>query len=75
VEATKGLPYKRTFSDAFKLNENGVPNYYFEKPEVGEAEPPKKRKKVAGDCVQIGKDGCPCCGKKRHGKKSECPNY
>lgn len=35
IEATKNLPFKKTFTDAFKLNENGVPNYYYEKPEVG----------------------------------------
>ena len=71
VEATRNLPYKRTYSEAFKLNEHGVPNYYYEKPDVGEVPVVKKRAKKD---IQIGKDGCPACGKKRHSKLSACPN-
>lgn len=34
IELTKGLPYKRTYDEAFKLNNNGVPNYYYLAPET-----------------------------------------
>lgn len=32
IDQTYGLPNKRTFNDAFKANQTGVPNYYYQKP-------------------------------------------
>jgi hypothetical protein len=31
---TYSLPNKRTFNEAFEKNPNGVPEYYYQKPEV-----------------------------------------
>ena len=36
-EATYSLPNKKTFNAAYQANENGVPNYYYQKPEVTSA--------------------------------------
>lgn len=74
LEATKNLPFKRTYNEAFRINDNGVPNYYYLRPETAPivAEPKKRQRKKDG--LLIGKDGCPICGKKRHFKESTCPN-
>ena len=33
-DETYQLPNKQTFNDAYQANKNGVPNYYYQKPEV-----------------------------------------
>ena len=70
LEAAKNIPNRKNFYERLNKNE-GVPQYYYEKPETGEI--PKKRQ-VKEAAVLIGKEGCPCCNKKRHSKNSMCPN-
>lgn len=64
------------------MNENGVPNYYYEKPDVGtltglptQSDGKSKKIQKKEDDLVIGRDGCPACNKKRHSKYSTCPNY
>ncbi|CDW85516.1 dna topoisomerase [Stylonychia lemnae] len=55
IDATYGFHNKRTFDNAFQKNPNGVPNYYYQKPQNLPAQTnsnlagSKKRKKIDND--------------------------
>mmetsp|Transcript_14665 Transcript_14665/g.19858 ORF Transcript_14665/g.19858 Transcript_14665/m.19858 type:complete len:101 (-) Transcript_14665:88-390(-) len=86
-EETRILPNKRTFggaSEDTQVNPNGIPPYYYQKPEVtgaanggGASKRVKKEGSAAAashKATGIAQNGCPLCGKKRHTKTNNCPN-